>query len=140
MLAAASTEQSLALLHRLSQAPDLSLFKEEAERVKQTQEVYEGAADVAVVPLTPAAAHGLRPVHLLLLVDLPNQALECIISLFDTIYGCCRILDSSSLRMQGEQQQQQQQEEIASSLQATGELKQQDLQDGKPHRDVDVVG
>jgi hypothetical protein len=124
-VAATSREQSLALLQRLSEAPDLSLFKEKVERVKQYGEVYNGAADAAVVLLARAAAHGLHLLHPLLLVDLPKQALECINELFCNIISCCIIIFPSSPCLQSphhhqQQQQQQQEEELAARLQATG--------------------
>jgi hypothetical protein len=53
---AASEQQSLVLLQRLSEAPDLSLFKEKSERVQQSLQLYHSVADDALVMLRMACA------------------------------------------------------------------------------------
>jgi hypothetical protein len=95
--------------------------------VKQSLQLYKEPAGDALVLLARAAAHGLRLLHPLLLVDLPKQALMCISRLLRTFWDCCDIItlsNSTSRQHQHQHQQQQQQQELSACLQATGKFKQ----------------
>jgi hypothetical protein len=91
---AAAIQQAHQLLQRLATAPDLSLFRDKYDRVKELARLSLPASEELLLLLAAAVTNGLRHLQpLLLQLDLPKNAVLCIqalaISSSHPLCWCC---------------------------------------------------
>jgi hypothetical protein len=76
---AAAIQQAHQLLQRLATAPDLSLFRDKCDRVKELARLSSPASEELLLLLAASVTNGLRHLQpLLLQLDLPKSAVLCI--------------------------------------------------------------